>query len=148
VAGHGVPPKKHGTDGGPFEVRCEYDPGASPKAIDLVFSVGVAEVRMLGIYAMEGRRLNLCWQHDGQARPTEFKTRAKPTQMLLVRERPKRCGTGRTEEASPPVGHAEHFNTGDDSYWFSAGFRNTACASSSRRWSRSWASTSTTRSRA
>jgi uncharacterized protein (TIGR03067 family) len=78
------------TDGGAFEVRCEYNPGASPKAIDLIFKNGDDEIRMLGIYAVEGKRLKICWQHDGKARPTEFKTKAEPSQMLVVLERPKK----------------------------------------------------------
>jgi uncharacterized protein (TIGR03067 family) len=75
--------------GEPFDVRCEYDPDASPKTIDLIFKNGNAEIRMLGIYAVEGKQLKLCWQHDGQARPKEFKTKADPSQMLLVLRRPK-----------------------------------------------------------
>ena len=59
------------------------------RRIDLIFKDGDAEHRMLGIYATDGKQLKLCWQHDGKARPTEFKTKAEPSQMLLVLERAK-----------------------------------------------------------
>jgi uncharacterized protein (TIGR03067 family) len=74
-------------EGGPLEVRCQHEPSASPKEIDLIFKNGDEEIRMLGIYAIERKRLKICWQHDGKARPKEFKTAKEPSQMLLVLER-------------------------------------------------------------
>jgi uncharacterized protein (TIGR03067 family) len=76
-------------EGKPFELRYTCDPAAKPQAIDLVPKDGDDEYRMQGIYAVEGGQLKLCWQHDGQGRPTEFQTKAQPTQMLLVLKRPK-----------------------------------------------------------
>ncbi len=80
---------KFNAEGEPCKARYEQNPKASPKAIDLILKDGDAEYRMLGIYAADGNQLKLCWQHDGKARPTEFKTNAEPTQMLLVLERAK-----------------------------------------------------------
>jgi uncharacterized protein (TIGR03067 family) len=60
-------------EGDTLEVQCQYDPKASPKTIDLIFKEGNEEIRMLGIYAIEGKQLKICWQHDGKGRPKEFK---------------------------------------------------------------------------
>jgi uncharacterized protein (TIGR03067 family) len=73
--------------GEPFELRCEHDPNANSKGIDLIFKNGDEEIRMLGIYVLEEKRLKICWQHDGKARPKEFKTGKEPSQTLLVLER-------------------------------------------------------------
>jgi uncharacterized protein (TIGR03067 family) len=81
---------KFNVEGETLKVRYEQDPKASPKAIDLILKDGDAELRMLGIYATDGKQLKMCWQHDGKARPTEFKTKAEPSQMLLVLERAKK----------------------------------------------------------
>ena len=66
-------------EGDTLEVQCQYDPKASPKTIDLIFKVENGEKRMLGIYAIEGKQLKICWQHDGESRPKEFKTGAEPS---------------------------------------------------------------------
>jgi uncharacterized protein (TIGR03067 family) len=83
----GMADGKFTAEGEPFDFRCRHDASASPKAIDLIFKNGDEELRMLGIYAIEGKRLKICWQHDGQARPKEFKTGKEPSRMLLVLER-------------------------------------------------------------
>ncbi len=80
---------KFNVEGVPIEARYEQDPKASPKRIDFIFKDEGAEQRMLGIYAVEGKQLKICWQHDGKARPSEFKTKAEPSQMLLILERSK-----------------------------------------------------------
>ena len=73
--------------GGPLAVRCRAKTSAAPKEIELVLQDGNVEFRMLGIYAVEGKRLQLCWQHDGRGRPKEFRTTKEPSQMMFVLER-------------------------------------------------------------
>jgi uncharacterized protein (TIGR03067 family) len=80
---------KFNVKGEPLAVRCEHDPKADPNRIDLILRDGDVEHRMLGIYAVEGKQLKICWQHDGKARPTEFKTKAEPSQMMVVLVRSK-----------------------------------------------------------
>jgi uncharacterized protein (TIGR03067 family) len=74
-------------EGGALEVRCQQDPSTNPKEIDLIFMNGDTEIRMLGIYSIEAKQLKICWQHNGKARPKEFKTAKEPSQMLLVLDR-------------------------------------------------------------
>ena len=65
-------------EGGPLEVRCRHDSGSNSKEIDLIFKNGDEEIRMRGIYALEGKQLKICWQHDGKGRPKEFKAAKDP----------------------------------------------------------------------
>lgn len=74
-------------EGDLWEIRCKHDSNTSPKSIDLIFKNDDKEIRMLGIYVVEDKRLKLCWQHDGKGRPKEFKTAKEPSQMLLVLEK-------------------------------------------------------------
>jgi uncharacterized protein (TIGR03067 family) len=78
---------KFSVEGEPLEFRYEVDAKAMPKEIDLISRDEDGEHRMLGIYADSRSELRICWQHDGKMRPREFKTRAEPTQMLLVLKR-------------------------------------------------------------
>jgi len=88
-----LPPLSYSNDGffvdagGPLTVRCRAKGSAAPKEIDLVLQEGNEEYLMLGIYAVEGKRLQLCWQHDGRGRPKEFRTVKEPSQMMFVLER-------------------------------------------------------------
>jgi uncharacterized protein (TIGR03067 family) len=74
-------------EGEPVELGCEINP--KTKELDLISKDGDKEYRMLGIYAIEGETLKVCWQHDGKARPKEFKTVESPTQMMMILKRTK-----------------------------------------------------------
>jgi uncharacterized protein (TIGR03067 family) len=81
---------KFNVEGELHEVRCKYDSNANPKAIDMSFKNFGEEAQMLGIYAIEGKQLKICWQHGGKERPKEFKTKQEPSQMLVILERAKK----------------------------------------------------------
>jgi uncharacterized protein (TIGR03067 family) len=66
------------------EDRYTLDPRAKPAAIDLTDKAGR---KALGIYALEGERLRICWTERGKARPTAFATRPGSGFDLFVLKR-------------------------------------------------------------
>ena len=56
---------------------CTLDEKASPKAIDLVgvrTDKGEALHTYHGIYELDGKKLRICWNEGGDARPTKFES--------------------------------------------------------------------------
>jgi uncharacterized protein (TIGR03067 family) len=76
-------------EGEPMEFGITHHPSSKPNGIDLTFKNGNEQIRMLGIYAVDGDQLKLCWQHDGKERPTEFKAKAEPSGMMVILKRAK-----------------------------------------------------------
>jgi uncharacterized protein (TIGR03067 family) len=73
------------------EVKGEYrytlDPRGKPRAITLTDKGGRDA---LGIYSLEGEKLQICWTEHGKARPTEFATKPGSGFDLLVLKREKK----------------------------------------------------------
>ena len=68
------------------EDRYTLDPRAKPRAINLTDKEGR---KALGIYSLEGEKLQICWTERGKARPTEFATRPGSGLDLFVLKREK-----------------------------------------------------------
>jgi uncharacterized protein (TIGR03067 family) len=60
------------------------DPAASPRAVDLKNTDRMAEVAILGIYRLDGRKLTFAYEANGK-RPTAFDTSDGSWLMLLER---------------------------------------------------------------
>lgn len=75
----------------PPKTRYALRPDKTPKEIDIVRAGGEEEVS-LGIYALDGDRLKLCYAKAGNPRPTEFVTKDGDGRALAFLERvmPKR----------------------------------------------------------
>jgi uncharacterized protein (TIGR03067 family) len=81
----------------PMQHLFKLDPSKTPKQFDVDKPVFVAKYRSqvstsnqwLGIYELDGDDLKICWDLDGQTRPTEFKTKAGDHCLLLVLKRKK-----------------------------------------------------------
>jgi uncharacterized protein (TIGR03067 family) len=74
------------------EARYTLDPGKKPKAIDLV-DLGRKDGKPSpGIYLLDGDDLKLCWDANGNSRPSEFTKVGKGGQdlRLLVLKREKK----------------------------------------------------------
>ena len=66
----------------------KVDPTKSPKTINATISKGLYQGEtMLGIYELDGDRLKVCFDIEGQNRPREFKTSAKEGRFLAVYKR-------------------------------------------------------------
>ncbi len=66
----------------------KVDPSKSPKTINVTVTKGLYQGEtMLGIYEIEGDRLKVCFDIEGQNRPREFKTSAKEGRFLAVYKR-------------------------------------------------------------
>jgi uncharacterized protein (TIGR03067 family) len=68
----------------------KIDPTKSPKQIELTGTTndGKKKATVLGIYTIEGKKLKICIDESGKARPTEFATKGKgPGVITLVFER-------------------------------------------------------------
>src|SRR5262249_36244116 len=79
----------------------KLDPTREPKAVDWTDTFGPDAGKTLpAIYSLVGDRLVFCVADEGQARPTEFRTR--PGQVLRVsqREAAERSGRDRRPDAS------------------------------------------------
>ena len=64
------------------------DPSKSPKTINATITKGLYQGEtMLGIYEIDGDRLKVCFDIEGQNRPSEFKTAAKEGRFLAVYKR-------------------------------------------------------------
>jgi uncharacterized protein (TIGR03067 family) len=81
-----------------WEVRNRQTIGATikldikknPKKFDLQISEGVLKGKtMLGIYALDGDTLKICYAHAGIDRPTAFATQAGIRHVLMVLKRAK-----------------------------------------------------------
>jgi uncharacterized protein (TIGR03067 family) len=68
----------------------QLDPGKSPRTINLSVREGEGKDDvMLGIYALEGDTLKLCFDPQGQSRPADFKPEAKAGFTLITLKKPK-----------------------------------------------------------
>jgi uncharacterized protein (TIGR03067 family) len=78
----------HGTKNGTLETTFTLDPSKNPKHIDI--KLGQAkDDRLLGIYALDGDNLKLCYVEQGE-RPTKFATdltRKSPFLLVLKRQK-------------------------------------------------------------
>jgi uncharacterized protein (TIGR03067 family) len=69
------------------EDRYTLGPRAKPRAINLTDKEGR---KALGIYSLEGEKLQICWTERGKARPTEFATKPGSEFDLFVLKREKK----------------------------------------------------------
>jgi uncharacterized protein (TIGR03067 family) len=66
----------------------KVDPSKSPKTINATITKGLYQGEtMLGIYEIDGDHLKVCFDIEGQKRPSEFKTSAKEGRFLAVYKR-------------------------------------------------------------
>ena len=68
------------------EDRYTLDPRAKPRAINLTDKEGR---KTLGIYSLEGEKLQICWTERGKTRPTEFAAKSGSGFDLFVLKREK-----------------------------------------------------------
>jgi uncharacterized protein (TIGR03067 family) len=69
----------------------KLDPSKSPKAVDATVTEGNGKGRkMLGIYEIEGDTLKVCFDPEGKKRPTEFKSTAGSSTVLIVHKRARK----------------------------------------------------------
>jgi uncharacterized protein (TIGR03067 family) len=72
------------------ESTFKLDPAAKPRAIDWTITSGpVKGAKVRAIYKLEGDRLTVC-SGGGEKRPTEFSTKPRDEQVLLVYRRQKK----------------------------------------------------------
>lgn len=78
-------------DGKVFQAgTAQLDPSKSPSTINLSIKEGEGKDGvMLGIYSLEGDTLKLCFDPQGQTRPTDFKPEAKAGCTLIALKKPK-----------------------------------------------------------
>ena len=71
--------------------RYRIDPANKPKQIDLLH-IQKDKVLVLGIYALDGDTLKICWHKESnpKVRPSEFATKADSTLELMVLNRDKK----------------------------------------------------------
>jgi uncharacterized protein (TIGR03067 family) len=68
----------------------KLDPSQKPKTITMTITEGERKGQTaLGIYALEGDDLKLCYSLPGEERPTEFATKENGKQLLFVLKRDK-----------------------------------------------------------
>jgi uncharacterized protein (TIGR03067 family) len=73
-------------------LKYKIDPGQKPKTIDLEGKAGDTDIKLLGIYVLDGDVLKLYWGADRKSpRPTEFPKEPNKdnSTRLLVLEREK-----------------------------------------------------------
>jgi uncharacterized protein (TIGR03067 family) len=69
----------------------KLDPSKSPKAIDVTLTEGVKKgTVMLGIYEINGDTLKVCFDAEGQKRPTQFKSAPGSETFVNVHKRVKK----------------------------------------------------------
>ena len=79
-----------GNGGFSVESKIAIDPSKHPKAIDLVTRLpGGGSETAVGIYALSGESLKICYDATGKQRPKEFKSAEGSTVVLSVLKRPK-----------------------------------------------------------
>ncbi|HZT79683.1 MAG TPA: TIGR03067 domain-containing protein [Gemmataceae bacterium] len=65
-------------------------PARKPKAIDARITEGEGKgTTMLGIYELDGDTLKVCFDEEGKARPTEFKSKPNSSLFVVVARRKK-----------------------------------------------------------
>jgi uncharacterized protein (TIGR03067 family) len=68
----------------------QLDPGKSPQTVNLSVKEGEGKDGvLLGIYSLEGDTLKLCFDPEGQSRPTDFQPEAKAKFTLVTLKKPK-----------------------------------------------------------
>lgn len=74
-----------------FKATVKLDTTKTPKAIDMTISEGEETGKTaLGIYALDGEQLKLCFEAPGGAnRPTEFATKEGEKRIVVVSKREK-----------------------------------------------------------
>jgi uncharacterized protein (TIGR03067 family) len=67
----------------------KLDSGQSPRQITTTFLAddGKEKGKALGIYELDGKRLRICWRHEGEERPKQFASRPGSGIRLMVLER-------------------------------------------------------------
>src|SRR5262249_40196549 len=71
--------------------RQRLDPSRSPKAIDVTVTEGLNKgAVMLGIYEIDGDTLKVCFDEEGEKRPTEFKSAPGSQTFVNVHQRVKK----------------------------------------------------------
>lgn len=69
----------------------KVDPSAKPKAMDITGTEGPNKGKTFpAIYEHDGDTLQICYDLDGKARPTEFKSKPGTKQFLVTYKREKR----------------------------------------------------------
>jgi uncharacterized protein (TIGR03067 family) len=75
-------------DGRPQGVGYRLGPAKEPKAIDIGLPAGLRRCALIrAIYTLEGDALTICYDLDGEPRPTEFTARKGSHQGLMTLER-------------------------------------------------------------
>ena len=69
----------------------KIDPSKSPKTIDVTMTEGPNKGKvMLGIYAIDGDTLKVCFDPQGKKRPTEFKSAPGSENFVNIHKRVKK----------------------------------------------------------
>jgi uncharacterized protein (TIGR03067 family) len=79
-----------GDDGKTEEATLKLDASKKPKTIDIMPLTGSDKGKTIrGIYSLEGDTLKVCANHNGDARPTEFKGGKDIVLFTMKREKAK-----------------------------------------------------------
>lgn len=74
----------HGAEQIAFSYKLSF--AGHPAGIDLIYTHGKEQQRMLGIWSWEDGRLKLCWYFSGKQRPASFQLDAASKGMMMVLE--------------------------------------------------------------
>lgn len=73
-----------------FDSTCKLDPAKTPKQIDMLGTEGENKGKSaLGIYALDGDKLTICYTMPGKDRPKEFESKAGSAATMIVWKRGK-----------------------------------------------------------